>query len=376
MGAKMFDGALMKAANIQQKSRYVNENVTVIENNSPRREDYLKVLRIMDEQDAVNRYRWFNIPAELSSQEIERMLYYRGQLCFFFYQPLGKFYFMPYALDGSIDFYGRYNTIHPVPFASGNESKADSLKSPEEKAIDANVKAQKDILSLIRLTCVYDVMEEDEVDDEVIEKSTVLLHDYTKQRSELIIPRQALNECILSSMADIVCYFDNAMLIGSGVEGYRVETADAVSEVKRLAGAMYKSAINKTPYVAVSGTINFQELTTGSKKYAVADFLMGFQGLDNLRLSTYGISNGGVYEKKAHTLEKEMEINNSNMYSPEQDGISIRQRFCNIVNSIWGTEIWCEPAEAVIGMDLNGDGVDYDRDEDIQEEGGEEDGLE
>ena len=32
-----------------------------------------------------------------------------------------KFYFMPYALEGTIDFYGRFNAIHPVPFANGTD---------------------------------------------------------------------------------------------------------------------------------------------------------------------------------------------------------------------------------------------------------------
>ena len=34
-------------------------------------------LRIIDEQDAVNRYMWYNLPLDISSQELERLLYYR-----------------------------------------------------------------------------------------------------------------------------------------------------------------------------------------------------------------------------------------------------------------------------------------------------------
>ena len=358
MGAKMFDGELARAANVQAKAKYINENTAAIFNASPRREEYLKLFRILDEQDAVNRYHWFNIPANLSSQEIERMLYYRGQLCFFYYKDLDEFYFMPYALSGGLDYYGRYKTIHPVPWCASEEGK----KTPEYKQKEA-------VLSQLLLGCKYDVVEEGELNDDEIMKSAVLLHDYTKQRAELNIPRQALNEAVLSSMADIMSYLDTALLIGSGVEGYRVETSAAKDEVKQLAGSIYKSAINKTPYVAVTGQIDFQELSTGGKKYAVSDFLMAFQGIDNFRLSTYGISNGGIYEKQAHVLEKEVEINNSNMYSAEQDGTKLRQRFCNIVNSIFGTEMWCEPSEAVLGYDLNGDGVDYDKE---APEGGEE----
>ena len=48
------------------------------------KEDIKKYLRLIDEQDAVNRYVWYNLPANLTSQELERMLYYKGQLCFFY----------------------------------------------------------------------------------------------------------------------------------------------------------------------------------------------------------------------------------------------------------------------------------------------------
>ena len=45
-------------------------------------------LRLIDEQDATNRYVWYNLPCNLSSQELERMLYYKGQLCFFYNKEL------------------------------------------------------------------------------------------------------------------------------------------------------------------------------------------------------------------------------------------------------------------------------------------------
>ena len=37
-------------------------------------------LKLIDEQDAVNRFHWYNLPLDISSQELERLLYYRGNL--------------------------------------------------------------------------------------------------------------------------------------------------------------------------------------------------------------------------------------------------------------------------------------------------------
>ena len=91
--------------------------------------------------------------------------------------------------------------------------------------------------------------------------------------------------------------------------------------------------------------------------------MLAMQSLDNLRLSGYGIDNGGLFEKKAHELQSEADINGGPVGLVLQDGLSIRQNFCNIVNSIWGIGIWCEPAENIMGADANGDGVMYDRNE-------------
>ena len=48
------------------------------------KEDIKKFIRLIDEQDAVNRYTWYNLPCNISSQELERLLYYKGQLAFFY----------------------------------------------------------------------------------------------------------------------------------------------------------------------------------------------------------------------------------------------------------------------------------------------------
>ena len=48
-------------------------------------------------------------------------------------KDLDEFYFMPYALDGTIDFYGRYNTIHPVPMTSGTDDKNGKAQAEYEE---------------------------------------------------------------------------------------------------------------------------------------------------------------------------------------------------------------------------------------------------
>ena len=318
------------------------------------KEDIKKFLRLIDEQDAVNRYVWYNLPANITSQELERMLYYKGQLCFFYDKNLEEFYFMPYALDGTIDFYGRYNTIHPVPMTSGTEDKGS--------------KAQAQYLSELKLKCVYGLKQQEDIQESDLTDSCVLLHDYTKQLSQTILPRVTVNDSLLDVMAECVPFMRTALLSGSGVKGVRVNDADQEDSVQAGARGMINAALKGEPWVALLGNVEFQELADGTPLKA-EEYMLAMQSLDNLRLSGYGLDNGGLFEKKAHELQSEADINGGPVGLVMQDGTSIRQNFCNIVNSIWDLGIWCEPAENVSGTDANGDGVVYDRNEQGEKSG-------
>ena len=315
--------------------------------------DVRKFLRLVDEQDAVNRYVWTNLPCNSTSQELERMLYYKGQVCFFYMPEIEKFYFMPYALDGTIDFYGRYNTVHPVPMTSGAEKEEDSQE----------YKNKASLLSNIKLNCVYGVIDEDSLTEELLTKSCVLLHDYSKQLAQTIIPRVTVNEPLLNTMADCVPFMHTSLMLGTGIKGVRVQDADQAANVADANRSMYNAALTGDPYVPIVGTIDFQELTDGPVSKS-EEYMLAMQSLDNLRLSGYGIDNGGLFEKKAHELQSEADINGGPVGLVLQDGLSIRQNFCNIVNSIWGLGIWCEPAQNIMGADIDGDGLVYDRDDD------------
>lgn len=313
------------------------------------KENVKKFLRLVDEQDAVNRYVWYNLPTNITSQELERMLYYKGQLCFFYDKNLEGFYFMPYALDGTIDFYGRYNTIHPVPMTSGTEDKGS--------------KAQAQYLAALKLKCVYGMKLPEELKEEDFNESAVLLHDYTKQLAQTIIPRVSVNEPILDVMSECIPFMRTSLLASTGVKGVRVNDADQADSVADGNRGLENGALTGNPFVPVIGNVDFQELTDGQVAKS-EEYMLAMQSLDNLRLSGYGIDNGGLFEKKAHELQTEADINGGPVGLVMQDGLSIRQNFCNIVNSIWNLGIWCEPAQNIMGMDTDGDGAIYDDNKD------------
>ena len=312
------------------------------------KENIRKGLRVMDEQNAINRYTWYNLPKGLSGHLIERILYYKGQGMLF--NLHGKFYFLPYALSApedstGIDVYGRFTGVTPLPFnGTANDGKADSpwitglIYKPVYEAIDINDFAEASPEEIRH----------------AIETSCVLLHDYTPQRSQTIIPRQQLQDPLLDVMSDCIPFMRTALVNGTGVLGLRIGNENEQAEVERLSNAINLCALNGKKYAGITGDLDFQELTGGNVAKA-EEFMLALQSLDNYRLSLYGLDNGGLFQKKSHMLEAEQEMNAGNTGLVAEDGLRNRQDFCVIVNSIFGGSMWCEPSEATLGVDRNGD---------------------
>lgn len=299
-------------------------------------EDYKKLFRLIDEQNAIRRYKWYNLPKTIDSQLLERMLYYRGQVAIFM---LGEdFYILPYALDGDIDVYGRFNDITPVPFNGKTETDG----------------KQKAWIQGLRRKVIKDVTLTTDEALEAFENGCVLLWDYSPQMSQTIIPRSILQETILQNMAEVYPLIRTNCINNINISGLRVPDGDCANNVNAMSNSIENAAMTGKKYVPLESPIEVQELANGNT-FSNQELLMYLQALNNFRLSTYGLGNGSYMEKQAHLLQDE--VNSSNAELVYQDGLECRQRFCDIVNSIWGIGIWCEPSEVVLGQDTDGDGV-------------------
>ena len=300
-----------------------------------------KLLRIVDEQDAINRYRWYNLPDGLDGQLLERILYYRAQGMFFLMRADKKFYFLPYALDGNIDVYGRFTGVTPLPFngTASSEGKNGNMKP---------------WIQGMRKIPKYEVMMNQPTEEEFFD-SCVLLWDYSNQESQTNISRQILQDPLIDVMSDLIPYMRTALKNSTGVKGMRVNDADQQAQASLANSTIDKATLNGDRIVAILGNIDFQELADGQVAKA-EEFLLSMQALDNLRLGFYGLENGGLFQKKSHVLQTEQQMNSSNVGLVYQDGLTIRQKFCDIVNSIWGLGISVEPSETVSNIDANLDG--------------------
>lgn len=309
------------------------------------KENIRKQLRVLDEQDAVNSFTWYNLPPGLNGDLIERILYYRGQGMFF--KLKDKFYFLPYALcptEGTgIDVYGRFTEVTPLPF---NGTSGDGKDVPWIRGLTYKP--------------LYDILTEDEIEElsdedarQMIDKTCILLKDYTPQQSETIISRQVLNDPLLDTMSDCLPFMRTALLNSTGVLGMRVGTENEYSNVYAASNAVNIAASTGQKYVPIVGDLDFQELTAGNVLKA-EEFLIALQAMDNYRLSLHGLSNGGLFQKKSHMLEAEQQMNMGTTGLVLRDRLNKRQSLCMIANTVWGLGMWVEPSEPVLGIDVYG----------------------
>lgn len=345
MSARLTDKALYDAAGMDPKTglpKRFNPNPGACIT----KEDIRKQLRILDEQDAINSFTWYNLPDGLNSRLIERILYYKGQGAMF--KMNDKFYFLPYALQApedssGIDVYGRFTGITPLPF---NGTATDK---------------EKPLIKGLTYKPVYDVQtplsfidKSPEELKEFIDTSCVILKDYTEQYAQTNISRQIINDPLLDFMSEMFPFMRTTLVNSTGIEGMRVNNQDDAVSVMTANQALLNAALTGQPFVPIVSNIDFQLLAKGSGMKA-EEFLLALQALDNYRLSLHGLDNGGLFQKRSHMLEAEQKTNSGNTGLVIRDKLQNRQDFCDIFNSIHGLGIWCEPSETILGMDRDGD---------------------
>ena len=286
------------------------------------------VVSVIDRQDAVNRYEWYNLPKGITSELIERVIYYKGSAIFFYMAENNSFYFLPYGLAGDIDIYGRYLEVTPLPFA-GPTATTDGSGNPRPWIKGYTKKA------------MYEVPI-DYIPD--INKSFVILRYYVNGIDQNNQPRFKLNEGLVNLESQMIPFLRTALLGLTGISGLRVNSEDEQSNVRAAAQSIKQAALTGSCWIPVVGGLDFQNFD----KPNIGDanqFLLSMQAIDNLRLSTLGLKNGGLFEKQGTILQSESDMANSNTDLILQDGLSIRQEFCNIVNKVFNLHIWCEAKE-------------------------------
>lgn len=281
-------------------------------------------LGVMDEQDATRRYLSDGLPEGLNNELVERVLYYTGQAILF--QRYGVGYILPYALDGNIDVYGRFRGVTPLPFRGG--VSAGGKEGSKERITPW--------ISGLKLIPVYAGEEIPPNADP--ESLCVIIRDYIEPGSELITPRYLLMSPLLDCMSDIIPFARTALQNSTGIQGMRVNNEGESSNVIAANSTTRRAAINADRFVPIVGSMDFQDLASGSAG-SVIDFMQMYTSLDNYRLSLHGIRNEGAFVKKAHMLEGEQEMSGGATGLVLEDGLIQRKTSWDLANQIFGWNV-------------------------------------
>lgn len=274
--------------------------------------------------ETVERFKWDGLPPELSSDLIERILYYRFKGALFNYND--RYYFLPFTLYGDIDVYGRYMSITPVLFTG------------QWKVQDGAFTKDIQFMSDVHFQAIYDKFNVNEPLKEGLNSKAVILTDSTLQISQDYTPMEYLVRPLIEQMTDILVLV-NMDLINSAKVFYVVaKDADQKISIEEEFANLDAKILSGKRVVVVTSPTELTELTGNSLKDS-AKYFQSYQSIDNLRKDIIGVANGGTFMKQEHTTEMETSANINSSSAVLSNALRMRQEFCDIVNETFGLNI-------------------------------------
>lgn len=337
----MYDTLSLEAAGIPQSKKMLKYGNAIDQNGNAVSPDMLKynldyssLFDIMREQNRIEtleRYMWVNLPFGLTQDLIERLLYYRGKGVLYFNDKVEKFQFLPFALNGLIDEYGRFTKCNTLPF-TGVDVKPKNNKSKKMQTVVYE-----------NLEIVYDLPYNEEMIRDARQKKTVgiILNDNSLGVSQQPIIRYNYVKPVLHMMATLMQIINTAMFGSADHSLVRVENENEYMAIIEQIKAINQDILRGRRFTPFIGQFPIEPIKTSNT--ANLEGLFGtFNSLTNFLKSITGIANAGVFDKKAHLLQEEQRLNGSNSDDIYYNGLRLRQEFCLMVQSYYNYPIWCE----------------------------------
>ena len=339
----MFDTeALMKAGvplskKMLKYGNAIDQNGNVIKPNlldyNLNYESMVGIMREQNKTEILERYMWINLPPGITQDLIERVLYYRGKGIMYFNDEVEKFQFLPFALNGDIDEYGRYLKCNTLPFTGVTEE---------------NDKKKKQRLVYENLEIVYDLPYNKEMLETIRKRKSIgiILNDSSLGISQQPIIRSNYNMPIIRMIATLLQIINTAMFGNADHNTIKVETENEVQEIYREIDAINQDILKGRRFTPIVGGFSIETLKTSNT--ANLEGLFGaLNSLTNLLKSVNGIANAGVFDKKAHLLQEEQKLNGSNSDDVYYNGLRNRQEFCLLLQAYYGFPTWCSSKRAM-----------------------------
>ena len=287
------------------------------------------IMREHNKIEILERYMWVNVPFGLTADIIERLLFYRGKGIFYFNENVGKFQFLPFALNGVIDEYGRFTKCNTLPF-TGVDSE-DGKNKKNQRLVYEN------------LDIVYDLPYDKDTFKKINQNKTfgIILNDSSLSISQQPTIRFNYVKPVLHMLATLMQIINTAMFGNADHNLLRIENESELESVQSQINAINQDILKGHRFTPIIGKLPIEPLKT-TNSADLEGLFNTFNSLNNFLKSINGIANPGVFDKKAHLLQDEQKLNGSNADDIYYNGLRLRQEFCLMVQAYYKYPIWCE----------------------------------
>lgn len=330
--------------NVIKYGNSVDQNGNIIrgnpENLNLNYDSLYQIMRNHNRIETLERYMWLNVPFGLTQDIIERVLFFRGKGIFYFNDEVDKFQFLPFALNGTIDEYGRYIRCNTLPFTGVDEEEKNSKNKKKDRR-----------LIYENLDIVYDLPYNAEMMKMVRQKKTVgiILNDNSLGLTQQPIIRSNYVKPILHLMSTLMQIINTAMYGCADHSLIQVENESEIASINNQINAINFDILKGKRFTPIAGTLPIQPLKT-SNTANLEGLFNTFNSLSNFLKSITGIANPGVFDKKAHLLQEEQQLNGSNADDIYYNGLRLRQEFCMMIQAYYNYPIWCESKRGMSGV--------------------------
>lgn len=284
--------------------------------------------------EIMERYMWINVPFGISADIIERILYYRGRGVFYYNEELEKFQFLPFALHDIVDEYGRFTMCNSLVFTGSDSEKKD--KKREIRAVKENIEL------------VYDLPYNKEMLENIRKKKNygIILNDSSLGLSQQPIIRANYVRPVLHLMATMMQIINTAIFGAADHSLLQVETEAEYEALNAQIDAINQDILKGRRFTGIVGTFPINPIKTSST-YDVEGLFATYNSLSNLLKTINGIANPGLFDKKAHLLQEEQNLNETNADDIYYNGLRMRQEFCLMIQAYYGYPVWCSSKRTI-----------------------------
>ena len=283
----------------------------------------LKIMEIVDREDFISRYELQDLPNELNlgSDEVLRMLYYKYTLAFAKLED--SYFLLPYVQQGNLDTYSRIRNLSLIPYTE-NEKLEEKYKK--------NNPLSSYVFKVIRT-------ENDLKDTNEDELKAVIIKDYVSGLNvNYDLPRYQVNKSLLEVESYFIPYMRTSLKLATGVKMIAVNDEEEAEDVKTSLSRIDSVILSGVPFIPVTKKSDFQDF--GNEPTAtVQDYFLAMQSVDNLRLATLGLSNGGLFQKQERETISEQATNTVNASARLQANYNQLKYSIDLINKTFNLKI-------------------------------------